>query len=232
MRTIREAFSMGTVFGVAMVLAMAMREPPQASDPYLGQIAWVPYFFAPQGWHTCDGSIMSIAQNTALFALLGTTYGGNGQTTFALPDLRGRVPISVGQGPGLSNYDLGQMGGVENTTLLTSQMPAHTHPVSAHSHPIGPLQLNLMAASGKGDSLSPVGNVLATSLAGEIYTSAAATAAMGAAGATFGSNTGDSTPAPSGTTGGGQPFSTLQPYNTLRCIIALYGVFPPQNREK
>ena len=111
MRTIREAFSMGAVFGMAMVLAMAMREPPQAVDQFIGQIAWVPWGFAPRGWTECDGQIMSIAQNTALFSLLGTTYGGNGVTTFALPDLRGRVSIHVGQGPGLSGYDLGQMGG-------------------------------------------------------------------------------------------------------------------------
>src|SRR5215212_4882735 len=83
--------------------------------------------FAPRGWALCNGQILPIAQNTALFSLLGTTYGGNGQTTFALPDLRSRVPIQFGQGPGLSNYDLGQVSGTENTTLTINQMPAHQH---------------------------------------------------------------------------------------------------------
>src|SRR5262245_44407760 len=102
-------------------------------DPFIGQLMLVPYNFAPRGWALCNGQILPIAQNTALFSLLGTTYGGNGQTTFALPDLRGRVPISSGQGPGLSNYDLGEVGGVETVTLTTTQMPAHGHPVSANS---------------------------------------------------------------------------------------------------
>src|SRR5262245_13746399 len=87
------------------------------AEPFIGQLAWVPYNFAPKGWHFCDGSIIAIAQNTALFSLLGTTYGGNGVTTFGLPDLRGRVMISSGQGPGTSNYDLGQVGGNETVTL-------------------------------------------------------------------------------------------------------------------
>jgi microcystin-dependent protein len=97
------------------------------SEPFLASIVLFAGNFAPRGWAFCNGQILSIAQNTALFSLLGTTYGGNGQTTFALPDLRGRAPVSAGQGPGLSNFDLGQVGGVENVTLLTTQMPAHTH---------------------------------------------------------------------------------------------------------
>jgi microcystin-dependent protein len=101
------------------------------SEPFLGQIILVPYNFAPRGWAFCSGQILPIAQNTALFSLLGTTYGGNGQTTFALPDLRGRVPLSAGQGPGLSNYDLGQSAGTENVTLTVNQLPAHTHPLGA-----------------------------------------------------------------------------------------------------
>src|SRR5664279_958928 len=87
--------------------------------------------FAPRGWAFCNGQILSIAQNSAVFALIGTTYGGNGTTNFALPDLRGRVPIHAGQGPGLSLYSLGQSGGTENTTLLATQIPAHTHGVNA-----------------------------------------------------------------------------------------------------
>jgi microcystin-dependent protein len=97
------------------------------SNPYLGEIFLVPYNFAPRGYAFCQGQILPIAQNTALFSLLGTTFGGNGQTTFALPDLRGRCALSAGQGPGLSNYDLGEVTGTESVTLTSQQMPAHNH---------------------------------------------------------------------------------------------------------
>jgi microcystin-dependent protein len=104
-----------------------------ASNPFLGEIRLVPYNFAPKGWAFCDGQILSISQNTALFSLLGTTYGGNGQTTFALPDLRGRHATESGQGPGLSNISLGEVGGTETTTLLQTNMPAHTHLMNANN---------------------------------------------------------------------------------------------------
>src|SRR5437867_8649105 len=100
------------------------------STPFLGMIILVPYNFAPRGWAFCNGQILPIAQNTALFSLLGTTYGGNGQTTFALPDLQSRVPIGAGQGPGLSNYDIGQQGGNEHVTLTLNELPLHTHAVT------------------------------------------------------------------------------------------------------
>ena len=98
------------------------------SEPFLGEIRMVGFNFAPQGWAFCQGQIMSIAQNTALFSLLGTMYGGNGQTTFGLPDLQGRSPVGIGQGPGLSPIVQGEMAGTENVTLLASNMPMHTHP--------------------------------------------------------------------------------------------------------
>src|SRR5215831_10605748 len=101
------------------------------SEPFVAQIQIFAFNFAPRGWAFCNGQILSIAQNTALFSLLGTTYGGNGQTTFALPDLRGRVPLSSGLGPGLSNYDFGEMAGTETVTLITNQMPVHNHAVPA-----------------------------------------------------------------------------------------------------
>jgi microcystin-dependent protein len=101
------------------------------SEPFIGSIILFAGNFAPRGWAFCNGQILSIAQNTALFSLLGTTYGGNGQTTFALPDLRGRAAIHAGQGPGLAAYDLGQNGGTETVTLSAAQMPAHTHPQPA-----------------------------------------------------------------------------------------------------
>src|ERR1700716_2959979 len=98
---------------------------------FLGEITLVPYSFAPRGYAFCQGQILSISQNTALFSLLGTTYGGDGVTTFGLPDLRGRLAISSGQGPGLSNYTLGEQDGVESVTLTTNQMPAHNHTAGA-----------------------------------------------------------------------------------------------------
>ncbi|MBK8597105.1 MAG: phage tail protein [Holophagales bacterium] len=101
------------------------------ASPFLGQIGMFGFTFAPRGWAFCNGQILGIAQNSALFALVGTTYGGNGQTTFALPDLQSRVPVHFGQGPGLSPYVLGQQGGAENVTLLTTQIPAHTHALNA-----------------------------------------------------------------------------------------------------
>src|SRR5579863_10316349 len=107
------------------------------SDQYLGESRMVGFNFAPTGWALCNGQIMSISQNTALFSLLGTTYGGNGTSTFALPDLRGRRVVGAGQGPGLSLHDLGEMGGEESVTLIVSQLPIHTHPVMA-SGPVPP----------------------------------------------------------------------------------------------
>lgn len=101
------------------------------SEPFLGEIRIFPYNFAPRGWALCQGQILPIAQNTALFSLLGTTYGGNGQTTFALPDLRGRTPVGVGQGPGLSSIDLGEVAGSETVTLTVNQMPSHNHAANA-----------------------------------------------------------------------------------------------------
>lgn len=103
------------------------------AEPFIGQLMLVPYNFVPRGWAACDGSLLSIAQNSALFSLLGTTYGGNGTTTFALPDLRGRAPVSQGQGPGLQPYTLGETGGAESVTLLAAQMPAHNHLVHAQT---------------------------------------------------------------------------------------------------
>ena len=103
------------------------------SQPFYGQIQPFGFNFAPRGWAMCNGQILPIAQNTALFSLLGTTYGGNGQTTFALPDLRSRVPVHFGQGPGLSNYDLGQQGGGETVTLTAAEMPVHTHGATGSS---------------------------------------------------------------------------------------------------
>jgi microcystin-dependent protein len=166
---------------------------------FLGEIRLFPYNFAPRGWAYCSGQIMPIAQNTALFSLLGTTFGGNGQTTFALPDLRGRVPISAGQGPGLANYVVGEVGGTESVALGIAELPPHTHNVNATA-----------TASSK----SPAGMVPGYTASGAAY---------GAPGALdMAANMLD--PA-----GGGAPFDKHAPYLVLNYCIALEGIFPSRN---
>jgi microcystin-dependent protein len=178
------------------------------SEPFLGMIMIVPYNFAPRGWAFCNGQILPIAQNTALFSLLGTTYGGNGQTTFALPDMRGRASLSSGQGPGLSSYDLGQVGGTESTTITINQMPTHNH-----------TYVPRQAASGNAaDNANPDGAFPAKAGV-DMYT--------GTTDGTFmGSPTAVQT---TGNAGGSQPTSILQPYLVLNYCIALEGIFPSRN---
>lgn len=170
------------------------------SEPFLGQIMMFAGNFAPRGWALCNGQILPIAQNTALFSILGTTYGGNGQTTFALPDLRGRVPMHPGQGPGLSNHDLGEASGSETVSLTVNNMPAHNHPANA--------------TNAAGSATRPGGNVPAATGAGS-YAPGPGTAPM--------------SPAFIGAIGGSQPFNNLQPYLCVNFIIALEGIFPSRN---
>ncbi len=218
-----------SILAVGMIVAASMRPSAfQASDQFIGQIAWVGFNFAPRGWARCEGQLLSISQNTALFSLLGTTYGGNGQTTFALPDMRGRVLMAPGQGPGLTPRFLGELGGQEAVTLTTSQMPAHTH-ASDHQHTIPALPLTVLASDVRANSDFPGGRVLAAPAKGQlIYTDGGATVPMGSSGFTPATTT--------GVAGGnvaisGQslPHSSMPPYNTLTCIIALEGIFPSQN---
>ena len=171
-------------------------------DPLLASILIFAGNFAPKGWAFCNGQLLAINQNQALFALLGTTYGGNGQTTFALPDLRGRVPIHFGQGPGLSNYDLGQAGGAENTTLTVNNLPAHNHP--------------LHATSEGGSTSAPAGAYLGNTGALDREYNISGTSVTMNAGAI-------------GATGASQPFSNVQPYLAINFIIALQGIFPSRN---
>lgn len=178
------------------------------SEPFIGEIIMFGGNFAPRGWALCNGQLLSIAQNTALFSILGTTYGGDGQTTFALPNLQGRVAIHPGQGPGLSPYVLGQIGGTENVTLTTNQMPLHTHTATVNA-----------AEAPQTVTDNPKGGVPAGSTGGpQVY---------GAApdGATT-MNAGMVTNAPAG---GSQPFSIIQPYLCVNFIIALQGIFPSRN---
>jgi len=173
--------------------------------PFLGQILPVAFNFAPKGWATCSAQLLSIQQNAALFAILGTTYGGNGQTTFGLPDLRGRLAVGMGQGLGLSNYLLGQQAGKESATMLLSNMPMHNHLFNVSN-----------TAS---TQLSPNGNTLGQG---------------GALGATefglYGASAGVTmAPGMINTAGGSQPFNLLQPYLTVTYCIAMQGIFPSRN---
>jgi len=173
------------------------------SDQFVAEIRIFPFNFPPTGWAFCDGQIMPISQNTALFSLLGTTYGGDGKSTFALPDLQGSAPMQPGDGPGLSRHDLGETGGSETVTLLQSEIPAHSHGVLANVNPA-----NLAAPS-------PVRS-LARSAPGVAYK------ASPQADAPFALQT----IAP---TGGTLPHPNMQPYLTLNFCIALQGVFPPRS---
>jgi microcystin-dependent protein len=173
------------------------------ADPFVAEIRIFPFNFAPTGWAFCDGQLLPISQNTALFSLLGTTYGGDGKSTFALPDLQGSAPMHPGQGPGLSLHDLGETGGTEAVTLLQSEMPAHAHGVGR-------------ARAEAGDSLLPGNCVWAMAGAGR------GAAALYIAGPPTGKVEQFSI-AP---TGGGLPHNNMQPYLTLNFCIALQGVFP------
>jgi len=138
------------------------------ADPFIAEIKMFGGNFAPRGWALCNGQILSIAQNTALFSLLGTTYGGNGQTTFALPDLRGRVPLHPGQGPGLSPRSLGETAGTENVTLSTAQMPQHLHqlPASGNEETTNQAVPNAVPAKGGVYSTAPNTTMAPTAAAG------------------------------------------------------------------
>ena len=177
------------------------------AEPFIGEIRMVGFNFAPVGWELCAGQTLAISQYTALFSLLGTNYGGNGQTTFNLPDLRGRVAINQGQGPGLSNYALGQSGGAEFVSLLTSQLPSHNHTVSVSNQP--------------GLQSDPTSNILAvvnepTTRPPSPYPAYSAASAA----------TGTMAPAAIGNTGGGQGHNNIQPFLTVNFIIATQGIFP------
>ena len=172
------------------------------ADPFVAEIRIFPFNFAPKGWAWCDGQLLPLSQNTALFSLLGTTYGGNGKSNFALPDLQGRAPMHPGQGPGLSLHDLGETGGSETVTLLESEIPAHSHAMRASADPAN-AQIPNTAVT------------LARSSGGSAY-STTTTGLVSMAPETL---------APAG---GDQPHNNFQPYLTFYFCIALQGVFPPR----
>ena len=193
----------------------------------IGEIRMFAGNFNPRTWAFCQGQIMSIATNTALFSILGTTYGGNGQTTFALPDFRGRVAVGAGGGPGLTNVQLGQIGGTETVTLLTTQIPAHIHTATAGTGGSGTATLNAVTANG--NTQSPSGNYLAASRTASVasYIASGTTAAMNAGSITLSNIT---VGAPTiGITGSSQPHSNMQPYLGMNYVICLLGIFPSRD---
>jgi microcystin-dependent protein len=170
------------------------------ADPFVAEIRIFPFNFAPRGWAFCNGQLLPLSQNTALFSLLGTTYGGDGKSNFALPDLQGRTPMHPGQGPGLSLHDLGEEGGSETVTLLESEIPSHSHGVNA--------------SEADGTERGPSGQRLATGVGISQYQTPQSM-----------TNLSPNTVAPAG---GDQPHNNLQPYLTFYFNIALQGVFPPR----
>jgi len=175
------------------------------SSPFIGQIQIFGFNFAPRGWAFCDGQLLSIASNTALFSLLGTTYGGDGRTTFGLPDLRGRVPIHPGTGPGLSPVSWGQRGGAQTRQLSVSNMPAHTHTATLH------------ATSTNGNQTGPTDHILAGDPREDQYSNATPNVTMSPSSITM---------APAGAS---QVIDIRDPYLGVYFSIALVGVFPSRN---
>lgn len=172
------------------------------ADPFVAEIRIFPFNFAPKGWAWCDGQLLPLSQNTALFSLLGTTYGGNGKSNFALPDLQGRAPMHPGQGPGLSLHDLGETGGSQTVTLLESEIPSHSHTLvgSGENAGQGSLTQNVALARTRNGNLYQTAATNLTQLGGNALPP----------------------------TGGDQPHNNMQPYLTFYFCIALQGVFPPR----
>ncbi len=169
------------------------------SDPFVAEIRIFPFSFAPSGWALCSGQILPISQNTALFSLLGTNYGGDGRSTFALPDLQGSAPLGAGQGPGLSQYFVGETGGAGSATLLQSEMPSHSHALNTYND-IGE------------DRASNATEAMARSTGGLLYGGPTALTPMAGSALSL--------------YGGSLPHNNMQPYLTLSFCIALQGIFP------
>lgn len=171
------------------------------ADPFVAEIRIFPFYFAPKGWAFCNGQLLPLSQNTALFSLLGTTYGGDGKSNFGLPDMQGNAPMHPGQGPGLSLHDLGETGGSDAVTLLESEMPMHSHTMTGNINPATlatPSPARTFARANPGQAYSAT--VTLTNLASQAVAPA----------------------------GGDQPHNNLQPYLTCNFCIALQGVYPPR----
>jgi len=198
------------IVAAAVVAAtMTWSTPASASEPFIAEIIMFGGNFAPRGWAFCEGQLLPINQYQALFSILGTTYGGDGRTTFGLPDLRGRVPMHPGTGPGLTTYRLGQKAGVEQVALTTNQIPSHTHTATAAVN----------ATDNSGDAETPGGNVWAKKARDDDYSTAAPDVEMkaGAVEVTVAN------------AGGGGAHENRQPYLAVNFIIATIGTFPSRN---
>lgn len=194
------SFAMVTLLGNKLSTSKTQAPEFVGPEPYIGEITLFAGNFAPRGWMFCDGQVLPISSNQALFSILGTTYGGDGRTTFSLPYLRGRTPINAGSGPGLSSYRIGDKGGMEMVTLTTAQMPAHTHGLSANT--------------GYGNTPNPDGAVSAKTTSPAYKTGASNTTMNNAA---------------IGYEGGGQAHENRPPYLAVHYIIAVEGIYPSRS---
>lgn len=193
---------LNATLGLAMIAGMfGAAGAAKAQDCFIGEIRMFAGNFAPRGWALLDGQLLPISQNQALFSILGTTYGGDGRTTFALPDMRGRAAMHAGRGPGLTQRALGQKLGAETNTIAAAQMPPHSHP--------------LAAASARADQSAPAGRFLGDDGNDRIYSDGPADVALN--------------PAVIGQAGGGQPVNNIQPSLAVNHIICLYGIFPSRS---
>lgn len=177
-------------------------------DGTIGEIRMFAANFNPKNWAYCSGQLMSIAQNTALFSILGTTYGGNGQTTFGLPDMRGRTAVGTGQGPGLSNYQLGQVTGTQSNTLTAANIPAHTHVISGAA--------KMLTTSVPANALAPGGNYFANDGSTKFNPTGSGTMKPATVAVSLGSS-------------GGTPVNNIMPYTCISYIICLFGIFPSRD---
>ena len=200
-QTSNRAVSTAIAFFLIAFLTSGPITPAYAQQSFIGDLSLVPYNFTPRYWASCDGQLLSISQNTALFSILGTTYGGNGVTNFALPNLNSRTPVGQGQGPGLSQYFLGQTGGEATHTLLISEMPSHSHVLAVNN--------------AVGTSDDPTGGYYAGSASGVPLYAPINSVLFNAS--------------VLGSQGGNQPHNNWQPYLGLKWIICLQGVFPPRS---
>lgn len=251
----KRKFSKFILLAVAVLglfVTLAGKAQAQGADPFIGQLAYVAFSYAPRGWAACDGQLLEISQNQTLYSLLGTKYGGDGRTNFALPDMRGRVPIHMGQGPGLSPYAIGRRGGFEKIALDATFMPTHSHTNTASSDSTSTSEMSgsaggatLNAYNGDGNKATAAGNSLAnlfgvkTSGGGKVpavYSDQPPNAPMMTGSVSVDlSGIGVTTTTTTGTTvtigdaGGQQPFTLIQPYLTVNCIIATDGLYPPRS---
>jgi microcystin-dependent protein len=238
MKQTKKTQNLAAVTAAVALLAGMSHDVNAGLEPFIGEISYVGFNFAPNGWMQCNGQLLSISQYSALFSLLGTTYGGNGQTNFALPDLRGKVAIHQGQSPGGSTFTIGESAGFENITLTIGNMPAHTHPATATSTSTSTVNAGatatstLKAASSEPATNTAQGNSLPTGSRGTaLYSTSAPSVSMNAASiettlSGIGITTTTNTNVIVGIAGGSQPFSIMQPYTVVNCIIATEGVYP------